>query len=148
MVAEGSTWKTPSGEILRLREVGPHTGRTARWKGPNRVCIPSHLILDVLQVWQDNLEEELELIRDIVDDYPYLAMGEMFADTPPNVHLCTSLLLCPYPHSAKISHQQGMTVCEHGSFPCRHRISRHSGEAGRQLQERGVPLPNAQVSCD
>jgi CCR4-NOT transcription complex subunit 7/8 len=49
MVAEGSTWKTPSGEILRLREV-----------------------------WQDNLEEELELIRDIVDDYPYLAMDTEF----------------------------------------------------------------------
>lgn len=30
----------------------------------------------VCQVWQDNLEDELELIRDIVDDYPYLAMGE------------------------------------------------------------------------
>ena len=32
--------------------------------------------LPVQQVWQDNLEEELDLIRDIVDDYPYLAMGK------------------------------------------------------------------------
>jgi len=43
-VVEG-VWKTKSGEDLRVREV-----------------------------WQDNLEEEMGIIRNIVDDYPFLAM--------------------------------------------------------------------------
>ncbi len=46
---EGLTSNTPSGEILRVREV-----------------------------WQDNLDEELEVIRSIVDDYPYIAMDTEF----------------------------------------------------------------------
>lgn len=49
MVAEGLTSKTPSGDTLRVREV-----------------------------WQDNLEEEMAIIRTIVDDYPYLAMDTEF----------------------------------------------------------------------
>ena len=49
MVVEGLTCKTPSGDTLRVREV-----------------------------WQDNLAEEMELIRSIVDDYPYLAMDTEF----------------------------------------------------------------------
>jgi hypothetical protein len=32
----------------------------------------------VREVWADNLEEEMELIRDIVDDYPFLAMDTEF----------------------------------------------------------------------
>ncbi|CAL5219279.1 g1081 [Coccomyxa viridis] len=49
MVAEGLTGKTSTGEDLRVREV-----------------------------WQDNLDSELEIIRDIVDDYPYIAMDTEF----------------------------------------------------------------------
>ena len=30
----------------------------------------------MLQVWQENLDVEMALIRDIIDDYPYLAMGK------------------------------------------------------------------------
>ena len=48
-VAEGLTGKTSTGEDLRVREV-----------------------------WQDNLDSELEIIRDIVDDYPYIAMDTEF----------------------------------------------------------------------
>ena len=29
-----------------------------------------------MQVWQENLDAEMALIRDIIDDYPFLAMGE------------------------------------------------------------------------
>jgi CCR4-NOT transcription complex subunit 7/8 len=42
-------WKTKSGQDLRVREV-----------------------------WQENLDEEMEIIRNIVDDYPYLAMDTEF----------------------------------------------------------------------
>ena len=48
-VAEGLTGKTKSGEVLRVREV-----------------------------WADNLDEELDLIRSIVDDYPFVAMDTEF----------------------------------------------------------------------
>ncbi|KAL3146335.1 CCR4-Not complex CAF1 ribonuclease subunit caf1 [Trebouxia sp. C0010 RCD-2024] len=46
---EGLTCRTPSGETLRVREV-----------------------------WQENLEEEFDLIRDIVDEYPFVAMDTEF----------------------------------------------------------------------
>ena len=49
MVVEGLTCKTPSGETLRVREV-----------------------------WQANLEDEFDLIRDIVDEYPFVAMDTEF----------------------------------------------------------------------
>ena len=49
MVVEGLTCKTPSGDTLRVREV-----------------------------WQDNLAEEMELIRNLVDEYPFLAMDTEF----------------------------------------------------------------------
>lgn len=48
MVVEG-VWKTKSGEDLRVREV-----------------------------WQENLDEEMEIIRNVVDDYPFLAMDTEF----------------------------------------------------------------------
>ena len=74
MVAEGSTWKTPSGEVLRLREVTLRKSSLVLdfW------CIPQGLYryFSAHQVWQDNLEEELVLIRDVIEDYPYLAMGK------------------------------------------------------------------------
>lgn len=34
--------------------------------------------LRIREVWEDNLDEEFELIREIVDDYPYLAMDTEF----------------------------------------------------------------------
>eukprot|EP00897_Mesotaenium_endlicherianum_P005176 jgi/Mesen1/4687/ME000241S03725 len=34
--------------------------------------------LHIREVWEDNLEEEFEMIREIVDDYPYLAMDTEF----------------------------------------------------------------------
>lgn len=42
-------WKTKTGDDLRVREV-----------------------------WQDNLDDEMEIIRSVVDDYPYLAMDTEF----------------------------------------------------------------------
>jgi hypothetical protein len=46
---EGLTGKTVNGETLRVREV-----------------------------WADNLHEEIAIIRDIVEDYPYVAMDTEF----------------------------------------------------------------------
>ncbi|MCO5582861.1 hypothetical protein L7F22_036762 [Adiantum nelumboides] len=34
--------------------------------------------LRIREVWEDNLDEEFDLIREIVDDYPYLAMDTEF----------------------------------------------------------------------
>ena len=48
-VVEGLTGKTVNGETLRVREV-----------------------------WADNLAEEISIIRDIVEDYPYVAMDTEF----------------------------------------------------------------------
>lgn len=44
MVVEGLTTTTPGGQTLRVREV-----------------------------WADNLEQEMELVRQVVDDYNYIA---------------------------------------------------------------------------
>lgn len=49
MPPEGLTGKTINGETLRVREV-----------------------------WDDNLAEEIAVIRDIVEDYPYVAMDTEF----------------------------------------------------------------------
>jgi hypothetical protein len=48
-VAEGLTSKTQGGETLRVREV-----------------------------WRDNLDEEMDVIRGVVDDYPFIAMDTEF----------------------------------------------------------------------
>lgn len=39
---------------------------------------PDGSILRVREVWEDNLDEEMKLIREIVDDYPFLAMDTEF----------------------------------------------------------------------
>lgn len=44
MVVEGLTTTTPGGQVLRVREV-----------------------------WSDNLEQEMELVRQVVDEYNYIA---------------------------------------------------------------------------
>jgi len=40
--------------------------------------LPDGGTLLIREVWADNLEEEIELIRDVVDDYPFLAMDTEF----------------------------------------------------------------------
>lgn len=40
--------------------------------------IPKGSTLRIREVWADNLEEEFQLIREIVDDFPYLAMDTEF----------------------------------------------------------------------
>jgi CCR4-NOT transcription complex subunit 7/8 len=48
-MVEGVTSVTPSGETLRVREV-----------------------------WEDNLEQEMEIVRQVIDKYPYVAMDTEF----------------------------------------------------------------------
>ncbi|KAE9616316.1 hypothetical protein Lal_00017720 [Lupinus albus] len=40
--------------------------------------LPKNDSIHIREVWNDNLEEEFELIREIVDDYPYIAMDTEF----------------------------------------------------------------------
>ncbi|CAI9098865.1 OLC1v1035591C1 [Oldenlandia corymbosa var. corymbosa] len=40
--------------------------------------LPTIDSIHIREVWNDNLEEEFALIRDIVDDYPYIAMDTEF----------------------------------------------------------------------
>ncbi|KVH99821.1 Ribonuclease CAF1 [Cynara cardunculus var. scolymus] len=42
------------------------------------VVLPKSDSVEIREVWNDNLEEEFALIRDIVDDYPYIAMDTEF----------------------------------------------------------------------
>mmetsp|Transcript_7967 Transcript_7967/g.15983 ORF Transcript_7967/g.15983 Transcript_7967/m.15983 type:complete len:300 (-) Transcript_7967:167-1066(-) len=39
---------------------------------------PDGSILRVREVWEDNLDDEMKLVREIVDDYPFLAMDTEF----------------------------------------------------------------------
>lgn len=41
-------------------------------------CRRGNETLRVREVWAENLEHEMEIIRDIVDDYPYIAMDTEF----------------------------------------------------------------------
>ncbi|CAI9771473.1 unnamed protein product [Fraxinus pennsylvanica] len=40
--------------------------------------LPKNDSIQIREVWNDNLEQELALIREIVDDYPYIAMDTEF----------------------------------------------------------------------
>ncbi|KAG9137343.1 hypothetical protein Leryth_027023 [Lithospermum erythrorhizon] len=42
------------------------------------LVLPKSESIHIREVWSDNLEQEFELIRDIVDDYPYIAMDTEF----------------------------------------------------------------------
>jgi hypothetical protein len=53
MMLDGMVGRTASGEVLRVREV-----------------------------WQDNLEAEMNLIESFVEEYPYLAMDTEFPGMP------------------------------------------------------------------
>ena len=98
MTVEGIVCETPDGEKLRVREVSAcncwmywhrepavaacwrllscSRGRTAP-HGQTSGCDCLQLLL-WRQVWQNNLEEEMVIIRDIVDGYPCLAMDTEF----------------------------------------------------------------------
>ncbi|KAK2078782.1 ccr4 associated factor [Prototheca wickerhamii] len=52
--------------------------QTAAADGSLTGLTPDGDTLRVREVWQDNLEEEMKLIRDIVSDFPYLAMDTEF----------------------------------------------------------------------
>ena len=43
--------------------------------------------LRVREVWADNLEDEMAIIEEIVEDYPFLAMDTEF----PGAHACWSV---------------------------------------------------------
>jgi hypothetical protein len=58
MILEGLVGRTVSGEVLRVREV-----------------------------WQDNLEAEMNLIESFVETHPYLAMDTEFPGTSPLLRL-------------------------------------------------------------
>lgn len=40
--------------------------------------LPKNDLIEIREVWNDNLEEEFALIRDIVDEFPYIAMDTEF----------------------------------------------------------------------
>lgn len=42
------------------------------------ILLPKSDSVEIREVWNDNLEEEFALIREIVDDYPYIAMDTEF----------------------------------------------------------------------
>uniref|UniRef100_A0A251V2K5 poly(A)-specific ribonuclease n=1 Tax=Helianthus annuus TaxID=4232 RepID=A0A251V2K5_HELAN len=42
------------------------------------IKIESFCSVHIREIWNDNLEEEFALIREIVDDYPYIAMDTEF----------------------------------------------------------------------
>ncbi|KAI3737974.1 hypothetical protein L2E82_27992 [Cichorium intybus] len=42
------------------------------------ILLPKSDLVEIREVWNDNLEEEFALIREIVDDYPYIAMDTEF----------------------------------------------------------------------
>lgn len=40
--------------------------------------LPKNDLIEIREVWNDNLEEEFALIRDVVDEFPYIAMDTEF----------------------------------------------------------------------
>ncbi|KAK1360080.1 Poly(A)-specific ribonuclease [Heracleum sosnowskyi] len=40
--------------------------------------LPKNDLIEIREVWDDNLEEEFALIRDVVDEFPYIAMDTEF----------------------------------------------------------------------
>ncbi|WCJ42828.1 Polynucleotidyl transferase ribonuclease H-like superfamily protein [Euphorbia peplus] len=50
--------------------------------------------IEIRQVWIDNLVKEFELIREIVDEYPYIAMDTEFPDEEGNLPTCGTDKYC------------------------------------------------------
>jgi hypothetical protein len=74
------------GQTARVR-AGNGQARTRKNSSPSEHCcgretkMGSHsngLEPEIREVWADNLEEEMAHIRDVVEDYPYIAMVRIF----------------------------------------------------------------------
>ena len=62
---------------LYLQPHRPHLGDLPCCRGLTSLT-PGGDTLRVREVWQENLEEEMDIIRNLVDDYPFLAMDTEF----------------------------------------------------------------------
>ncbi|CAA3003719.1 probable CCR4-associated factor 1 homolog 6 [Olea europaea subsp. europaea] len=62
--------------------------------------LPKSVLIQIREVWADNLDQEFALIRDIVDAYPYIAMvpssrlGLTFSDDKGNLPTCGTDKYC------------------------------------------------------
>lgn len=65
-------------EIMIMGSINNTATHAAAADGSLTGITPEGDVLRVREVWDDNLDEEMALIRDIVDDFPFLAMDTEF----------------------------------------------------------------------